>query len=385
MATIIQMLKGTAAEVAAKTYASGVLVWNETAKRWHGGDGVTAGGIAMARDDEKNDGALGYLTEVKTDDYAVVVGDIGKMLVANKGTAVTFTLGLANDLTSKFVAVFKNIGAGTLSIATTSSELIDGSASAFTVPTNASVIIKGNGSSFRSYLSNGDVTGAAINNAAAKTVLADSDKLGIIDSAASNVLKHVTFANLIASIFVTARKIANAYFLSSFRLWDASDDTKGLGFVLSSITTGTTRLLTMPDRDINLTKFPTDWTAYTPTFTGFGTVVTHSMFSRRVGDTLEIMGTFVCATSTAVEARMTLGTGLTSDATKVPSIRHCGAVAIGVAVAAQYYALIETSVGYITFSRGNVSSSPLTKADGNVIAASGNVISINAKIPISGW
>ncbi|TBY41584.1 hypothetical protein [Rhizobium leguminosarum] len=254
MATIISQLKGTATEIAAKVLGNGVLAWNETTKRWHGGDGATAGGFAMAREDEKNDGALGYLQEVKTNDYAIGLGDIGKALVANKATGITFTLVNAATLTSKFVAVIKNVGAGTLSLAPTGAELIDGVNAAISIATNSSLIIKGDGSSFRTYVSNGDVTAAAIHNATGKTTLADNDELGVIDSAASNVLKKVLFSNLIASIFTTARKIANAYFLSSFRLWDATDNTKGLAFDLSGITAATTRTMKMANRDTDLSK-----------------------------------------------------------------------------------------------------------------------------------
>ncbi|RDJ18212.1 hypothetical protein B5K05_00475 [Rhizobium phaseoli] len=272
MATIISQLKGTATEIAAKVQGNGVLAWNETTKRWHGGDGATAGGFAMAREDEKNDGALGYLQEVKTNDYAVGVGDIGKALVANKATAITFTLGSAATLTSKFVAIIKNIGSGTLSLAPTGAELIDGVNAAVSIATNSSLIIKGDGSSFRTYVSNGDVTASAIYNATGKTPLADNDELGVIDSAASNVLKKVLFSNLIASIFTTARKIANAYFTSSFRLWDATDNTKGLAFDLSGIATATTRALKMANRDTDLAKVGWELLAETIVSTAVPTV-----------------------------------------------------------------------------------------------------------------
>lgn len=127
------------------------------------------------------------------------------------------------------------------------------------------------------------------------------------------------------------------------------------------------------------------WTSYTPTFTGLGTVTSPSIFTRRVGDSLHVFGTFVCGTPTDTEARMTFGTGLVSDATKVPSIRMCGTVARGFAVANSYFTLIETSVGYVTFSVASVAGQPLAKANGNDVFTAGNVISVNFVVPISGW
>lgn len=274
MASIIQQLKGTAAEVAAKTYAVGVLVWNETAKRWHGGDGVTAGGIAMARYDERNDGSLGYEQRLETAaSNAVTVADIGKVIVGNRATAIAFNLDPAASLTSKFTALFKNIGAGAMTIVPNGAQLIDGANTPVTVPTGSSVIIKGDGTSFRTFLSNGDVTGAAINNAAALTGanLADNDKLGVYDVSAS-ALAGMSITEFVAGIFKTARKIANGYFLSSFRLWDATDNTKGLAFNLAAIATATTRTITMPNSDVDLSLVaPSDVKAWV-NFNGTGTV-----------------------------------------------------------------------------------------------------------------
>lgn len=134
----------------------------------------------------------------------------------------------------------------------------------------------------------------------------------------------------------------------------------------------------------------TDWVAYTPTFTGFGTVSGVSIWSRRVGDTLHIRGKFTSGTSTATEARMTLGyngtnSNVTSDATKVPSIQMAGAMAQAAAGANTTFVLIESNVGYITFSIQNASRAGLTKVNGDALVASGNALSFTAEIPISGW
>ncbi|MFN7125298.1 MAG: hypothetical protein ACK4M8_05405 [Allorhizobium sp.] len=252
MASPISQLKGTALEVAAKTYAQGLLIWNETAKRFHGGDGVTAGGIPMARYDERNDGALGYDERIETDaSNSVTIADLGKTIVGNRATAIAFDLDPAADLTAKFVAVFKNIGAGAMTVVPNGAELIDGVNAAVTLPTGSSLVIKGDGAAFRTYLSNADVTGAAINNAAPLTGanLADADKLGVFDVSAA-ALVSMTIPQFVAGIFRAARKIADGNFLSSFRLWDATDSTKGLAFDLSGIAAGQTRSVKWPNKDL---------------------------------------------------------------------------------------------------------------------------------------
>lgn len=160
MATPISQLKATAAELAARIVGAGLLVWNETAKRWHGGDGVTVGGIAMARYDERNDGALGYMQRVETDAAnAVTIADLGKVIIGNRATAIAFNLDPAADLTVGFVAAFKNINAGVMTIVPNGAELIDGVNAAVSLPTGASVVIKCDGASFRTLFSNGDILG----------------------------------------------------------------------------------------------------------------------------------------------------------------------------------------------------------------------------------
>jgi len=256
VATPISQLKATAAELAARIVGAGLLVWNETAKRWHGGDGVTLGGIAMARYDERNDGALGFLERVETAaTNDVDAGDSGKVIVGNRATAIAFNLATAATLGAGFVAIFKNINAGAMTIVPNGAEEIDGANAAIIVPNGSSLVLKGDGAAFRTYLSNTDVTGTAIKGAPALSGanLADTDKLGVYDTSAS-ALGSITVAQLVAGIFKTVRKIANGYFLSSFRLWDAADPTKGLAFSLAGISAATVRTVTMPDADIDLGK-----------------------------------------------------------------------------------------------------------------------------------
>ncbi len=134
----------------------------------------------------------------------------------------------------------------------------------------------------------------------------------------------------------------------------------------------------------------TPWVTYTPTFTGFGTAASISVWSRRVADTLQIRGKFTSGTSTGTEARITLGFNgtdgnVTSSATKVPSIQQAGTMIVGANGAFSLYTLIESNIGYLTIGVQASGSNGLTKALGNAIASSGNVVTFLAEIPISGW
>ena len=133
----------------------------------------------------------------------------------------------------------------------------------------------------------------------------------------------------------------------------------------------------------------TDWVAYTPTFTGFGTVSNIQIWSRRVGDTLHIRGRFQTGTPTAVEAQMTLGyagtnSNVTSSSTKITSIQLAGMI---VFESASFISntLIESNKGYITFGYQTTSVAGLTKQTGSGITGAGVVFAIMAEVPISSF
>lgn len=129
-----------------------------------------------------------------------------------------------------------------------------------------------------------------------------------------------------------------------------------------------------------------DWTAYTPTFTGFGTVTNDEFYYRRVGDSVEIAGAWTNGTCTATEARISLPSGMTSaDTTKITSIRLCGMRVKTTAVAEQSNVLIEPSVTYMTFSRQHTSDGGLTKKNGDDIFTNSEKNALFATVPIAGW
>lgn len=62
----------------------------------------------------------------------------------------------------------------------------------------------------------------------------------------------------------------------------------------------------------------TDWQAYTPTFgAGFGTPTNVAMYYRRVGDSVEVVGSFNTGTITANLSSISLPTGLSIDTAKI--------------------------------------------------------------------
>lgn len=93
--------------------------------------------------------------------------------------------------------------------------------------------------------------GLYISGATAKASLVDADLIGVSDSAASNVLKKTTLAQLVSSIFTTARTIANAQFASAtFKLFNAAGTPRALSFVTTALTAD--RTVTLPDGNVTV-------------------------------------------------------------------------------------------------------------------------------------
>lgn len=134
----------------------------------------------------------------------------------------------------------------------------------------------------------------------------------------------------------------------------------------------------------------TAWKAYTPTFAGFGTVSNINVFSRRVGDSLEVQGFFQTGTNTGVAATMSLAygtsTGLVVDGSKVVSGTVLGVGGEG-NQSTTYFSSAVTSAGtqaYVRFSRQTSTVNNLTSVNGNDIPNS-TYISVKFTVPIVGW
>lgn len=129
----------------------------------------------------------------------------------------------------------------------------------------------------------------------------------------------------------------------------------------------------------------TDWTSVTPTFTGFGTVSSIEIQSRRVGDTLQMKGNFTTGTNTAVEGRMSLVyDNSTVTAASFTSIQSAGDLKSSTAAAAVGTILAEPSVQYVTFGVQSAASAGLTKQNGNAFTSSSKY-SFELEVPIQGW
>lgn len=142
----------------------------------------------------------------------------------------------------------------------------------------------------------------------------------------------------------------------------------------------------------NLTRGPpvTDWTSYTPSTNGLGTVTIDAAKWRRVGDTLELEVSLTTGTVTASTAYISLPTGLTPDnfysSTKIVGhyIRD---------TSNEFSAgpmLINTANGnYLFFgSHTNVYSggaSPLALINGNSLSGNTNRLSLRAAFKVTGW
>lgn len=133
-----------------------------------------------------------------------------------------------------------------------------------------------------------------------------------------------------------------------------------------------------------------DWTAYTPTFTGFGTATNIEFQYRQNGQNYDIRGKFTAGTTTATEARVSLPNSALSAGTGViPSIVQIGMWSRNISTAAKGgFVLIEPNVGYITMSSSDTISSsatnPINKTTGNGSVTTGDSVSFFASVPIAG-
>jgi hypothetical protein len=138
----------------------------------------------------------------------------------------------------------------------------------------------------------------------------------------------------------------------------------------------------------------TAWQSYTPTFTGFGTVASSSMFWRRVGDTMEIQGYFTIGTPTATTANFTLPNSATigsTDKIGAANWTPAGRWTNNRSTASVYKGgniLMANGYQVLYFgleSEANAVDS-LSFRNGDSFSAAGNTIMVNARgIPITGW
>lgn len=129
------------------------------------------------------------------------------------------------------------------------------------------------------------------------------------------------------------------------------------------------------------------WTAYTPTFTAFGTVTNTECQHSRDNEDILLACKFTCGTTVASEARISLpGSLVSANTTKIPSIRQAGLGTRGSGGAAgTYQVLIEPSTSYVTVAVNDATTSGFTKVNGSALCSSGQSFGFLARLPINGW
>lgn len=126
----------------------------------------------------------------------------------------------------------------------------------------------------------------------------------------------------------------------------------------------------------------TAWTAYTPTFTGFGTVSTQDFKWRQVGESIEVQGSFTCGTATATEARISLPGSFTAASDYVTL--ECAGFGCDTADTGTQTILIEPSVTYMTMGKITSTVAGLVKQNGNQLITTGARVSIVAAFRVQG-
>lgn len=129
--------------------------------------------------------------------------------------------------------------------------------------------------------------------------------------------------------------------------------------------------------------------AYTPTFTGFGTVSGVNARSWRIGSELFFEITFTVGTSTATEARITLGykgvNSAVTTSTDYPTLQMVGTGQSTVETV-NFIALAEASKTYLTFGYQHPGVAVgLVKRNGNILTSSGSILSFKGSVRVSGW
>jgi hypothetical protein len=152
------------------------------------------------------DGKFSGTEVVKTADFTLGAGDSGKTIIVNKATAVLGNIAAAATLGTSWMAILKNIGAGTLTLDPNGAETIDG-VGTLSLTKGQSAVIASNGTEIRS-LFLGGASGAVTTKTATYTVTA-GDAGGLIkaDATAGAMTINLPAASDVGSGFeVTIKK-----------------------------------------------------------------------------------------------------------------------------------------------------------------------------------
>lgn len=139
--------------------------------------------------------------------------------------------------------------------------------------------------------------------------------------------------------------------------------------------------------------YPETLLAYTPTVVGFGTITGGSFFYRRLGDSIEVRGSFTNGTVASALATITLPTGLVLDTTKISAANvtstpgptqgewfNAGTNDFGSMVTAT-----GTSTALVYFGSNTNTANNLLPNNGNTLAGSTTFTTTKFTVPIVGW
>lgn len=265
--------------------------------------------------------------------------------------------------------------------------------------THSAANLQGEGASYDFTISNADK--AKVLNVEIESLVDSGTFTAGSSSAASDVMVYlydVTNATVIhpsnSKFFSNSTSVAEKFSgtfqtpsnSNSFRLCLHNATTAASGFALKL-----GRVKVSPSNYVYGSPI-TDWVQYTPTIVGFGTPSSVVFFSRRVGDTLEVKGSFTSGISTGVTATATLGyNGVSGNVTaagtsKVRSLGEIGGNGFfSAAGAATLTVLAVDSDNKMYFGLQNAGSAGFSSNLGNGIASSGQTVSFFAQFPIAGW
>ena len=217
--------------------------------------------------------------------------------------------------------------------------------------------------------------GIRINALTETTSPGDTDN-GVLDTSAGT--RRITWANIKAAIFGAINGLTS-------KSTPVGADVIVIGDSAASFAGKKVTLTEL------FAQFPpvTAPVAWTPTFTGFGTVSNVNARSWRIGAELFFEITFTSGVSTATEARVSLGfngtDGNVTTASNYPTLQHVSVISQTTGELPVLRCLVEASKTYLVFGASATGFSPLAKRNGDVIVANGWVLSFKGSVRIQGW
>lgn len=228
-------------------------------------------------------------------------------------------------------------------------------------------------------------------NPADKTSAGDSDLTIWIYDITNGVLIQPTTYRLFSNSSTNAAQFS-AYFQSS------SNSTSYRMIVHCATTSASAYTVQFDQIDVLAAKYNsgtpiTDWANYTPTYgSGYGTVSTSNMRWRRVGDSIEIKGTFVTGTLAAANGTISLPSGLSIDTNKQVATDPVGRIIRNASSTTLNYFPLITQTGSSTvavYQAGPLSVSnatgPFSAASMSSVGGNGETMDVDFKVPIAGW